>query len=59
MIAEGSGLGVEGCWIEFFKGILGNVPQKTYFEDGFKDWVEENAGFTISYYDGMAYIVEC
>lgn len=58
VIAESSTHGVEGCFIEFFSAILGGVPQKTYYEPGFKDWVKEKTGLDVTYYDGQAFIIE-
>ena len=51
-------MGVEGCWMEFIRSILGGIHQKTYFEDGFKEWLSETLGFAITYYDGMVFIIE-
>ena len=58
VIAEGGALGTEGCWIEFFDSILEGIPQKTLYEDGFKDWVKEKAGFDITYNDGKVIMIE-
>lgn len=56
IIAE-SKFGIEGCFIEFFDNIKG-ISQKTYYEDGFKDWVIDNFGFDITYFDGQVFIWE-
>ena len=58
VVAEDASLGVEGCWMEFIRSILGGIHQKTYFEDGFKEWLSETLGFAITYYDGMVFIIE-
>ncbi len=58
VIAEDINLGIEGCWIEFIQNIMGNIQQKTYYEDGFKEWVNETLGFSITYFDGMVFIIE-
>lgn len=58
VIAENAILGIEGCWIEFIESIIGKIQQKTYYEDGFKEWLTEITGFSITYYDGMVFIIE-
>ena len=58
VIAENANLGVEGCWIELIGNIKGGIQQKTYYEDGFKEWLSETLGFAITYYDGMVFIIE-
>lgn len=58
VIAESIGLGVEGCWIEFIQSIMGKIQQKTYYEDGFKEWLSETLGFNITYFDGLVFIIE-
>lgn len=58
VIAENTNLGIEGCWIELISSIKGGIQQKTYYEDGFKEWLSETLGFAITYYDGMVFIIE-
>lgn len=58
VIAENKALGIEGCWIELISSIKGGIKQKTYYEDGFKEWMGEVLGFEITYYDGVVFIVE-
>ena len=56
LIAD-SVLGIEGCFIE----LLGNIkscPQKTYWEEGFSDWLNKEYGFRITYNDGFVIMLE-
>lgn len=58
VIAEGAHLGSEECFYEFFSNIKPIYPQKTYYEDGFKEWVNANYGIKITYDDGNTMIWE-
>lgn len=58
VIAESNALGIEGCFIEFIGFIKGGIKQKTYFEDGFNEWLEENVGCRISYKDGLVFMLD-
>ena len=57
VIAESAILGIEGCFIEFLQNIK-EIPQKTYYEDGFNDWLKANFGFEITYRDGLVFMLE-
>lgn len=56
VIAE-SVLGIEGCFIEMLNDIKGCV-QKTYYEDGFNEWLKKEYGFEITYKDGLVFMLE-
>lgn len=56
VIAE-SVLGIEGCFIEMLNDIKGCI-QKTYYEDGFNEWMKETYGFEITYRDGLVFMLE-
>lgn len=43
--------------MELLGFIIGGT-QKTYFEDGFNDWLEENYRFRITYKDGLVFMLE-
>lgn len=56
VIAE-SVMGINGCFSE----LLGNIKpgvQKTYYEDGFNDWLEKTYNFRITYKDGLVFVLE-
>lgn len=57
VIAESSTHGIEGCFMELLGFIKGGT-QKTYYEDGFNDWLEENYRFRITYKDGLVFMLE-
>lgn len=57
VIAESSAHGIEGCFMELLGFIKGGT-QKTYYEDGFNEWVEENYNFRITYKDGLVFMLE-
>ena len=52
-----SNLGIEGCFIELLNNI-NPLRQKTYYEDGFNEWLLETFGFGITYFDGLVFILE-
>ena len=56
VIAE-SILGIEGCFIELL-GFIKPCAQKTYYEDGFNEWLIKNYGFEITYEDGLVFMLE-
>lgn len=56
VIAE-SVWGVEGCFMELLENIK-LCPQKTYYENGFDDWLKETFGFEITYKDGFVFMLE-
>lgn len=58
VIAESNTFGIEGCFIEFIGFIKGGIRQKSYFEDGFNEWLEEELGCWISYKDGLVFMLE-
>lgn len=57
IIAESNVLGVEGCFIEFLESIKPCI-QKTYYEDGFNEWLKKTYGFEITYKDGLVFMLE-
>ena len=57
IIAESNVLGIEGCFIELLEFIKPCV-QKTYYEDGFNEWLKETYGFEITYKDGLVFMLE-
>lgn len=57
IIAESSILGIEGCFMELLKYIK-PCRQKTYYEDGFNEWMMETYGFGITYKDGFVFMLE-
>ena len=57
VIAESTTHGIEGCFIELL-GFIKRCPQKTYFEDGFDDWLWETFNFGITYKDGFVFLLE-
>ena len=58
VIAESSTHGIEGCFIELIGFIKGGIVQKTYYEDGFNEWLKETCGFEITYKDGFVFMLE-
>lgn len=58
VIAESETFGIEGCFIELIEFIKGGIRQKTWFEDGFKEWLEETTGLIITYNDGLVIMLE-
>lgn len=58
VIAESSVLGIEGCFIELIESIKGGIRQITWFENGFKEWLEETTGLIITYNDGFVIMIE-
>lgn len=56
IIAE-SILGIEGCFIELLD-FINPCKQKTYYEDGFNEWLMEAYGFEITYKDGLVFMIE-
>lgn len=57
VIAE-SVSGIAGCFHELIESIYGNIPQKNYFEDGFKDWLRKTCHMNITWNDGLVIMVE-
>lgn len=57
IIAESSTFGIEGCFIELL-GFIKPCKQKTYYEDGFNEWLMETYGFEITYKDGLVFMLE-
>ncbi len=58
IIAESNVLGIEGCFIELLDFIKPCRQRKTYYEDGFNDWLMETYGFEITYKDGLVFMLE-
>jgi len=56
VIAE-STLGIDGCFIEFL-GFINPCPKKTYWEDGFNEWLKNTFNFEITYKDGLVFMFE-
>ncbi len=56
VIAE-SIMGIEGCFMELLNNIKSGI-QKTYYEDGFNEWLLETYGFEIIYKDGLVFMLE-
>lgn len=56
IIAE-SILGIEVCFMELLEFIK-PCRQKTYYEDGFNEWLFETYGFKITYKDGLVFMLE-
>ena len=58
IIAE-SNFGLTGCFAELLKNIHPEIMQeKSYFDDGFNEWLEENYHFRITYKDGFVFFLE-
>ena len=57
VIAESSTLGIEGCFYELLNNIK-PMPQKGYFEAGFKEWMKDNYGLSIVYNDGFVLMIQ-
>lgn len=56
VIAE-SVFGIDGCFIEFLSS-LKPCRQKSYYEDGFNEWLLETFEFEITYRDGLVFMLE-
>lgn len=58
VIAE-SVSGITGCFMELLDNIKPRRgTEKTYFDDGFNDWLEETYKFRITYKDGLVFMLE-
>ena len=57
IIAESSTFGIEGCFMELLEFIK-PCSQKTYYEDGFNEWLMKRYGFEITYIDGLVFMLE-
>lgn len=57
VIAESSINGIEGCFMELLEFIK-PYRLKTYYEDGFNEWLMETYGFEITYKDGFVFMLE-
>lgn len=55
ILAE-STAGIEGCFMEMLSAIR-DIPQKSYYEDDFLEWLKKEYMFTISYRDGLVFIL--
>lgn len=56
VIAE-SNFGLTGCFAELLQNIHPEISQeKSYFDDGFNDWLERNYHFRITYKDGFVFL---
>lgn len=60
VIAE-STFGIDGCFMELL-GFLNNgyepMEQKSYWDNGFNEWLNEIYGFEITYKDGFVFMLE-
>jgi len=60
VIAE-STMGIDGCFKELL-GFLNNgyepMEQKSYFDNGFNEWLDGIYGFRITYKDGLVFMLE-
>ena len=50
--------GIAGCFRELIKNIQGDIPQKNYFEDGFKDWFRKTCHMKVIWNDGLVIMIE-
>lgn len=57
VIAESTTHGIEGCFVELLMNIKA-MPQITYFEDKFNDFLEKEFGLQITYNDGTVIMLE-
>ena len=55
VIAE-SVYGITGCFMEMLEYIKEVAVKKSYFDDGFNEWLKENYGFGITYRDGLVFM---
>lgn len=58
VIAESSGLGVGGCWIELVSFIRGGIPQITFHEEGFYEWLSTVMKMKCVYHDPAVFIFD-
>lgn len=58
IIAESNVLGIEGCFMELLDFIKPCKQRKTYYDDGFNNWLMETYGFEITYKDGFVFMLE-
>ena len=50
---------ITGCFMELLDDIKPRRgTEKTYFDDGFNDWLEEMYKFRITYKDGLVFMLE-
>ena len=49
--------GIAGCWHEFLSNFY-QGKQMNYYDDGFKEWVEQHFAFRIISFDGLVFAVE-
>ena len=52
-----SSMGIEGCFMELLENIH-SCPQKTYYEKGFREWLEEIYRLRIIYEDELVILFE-
>ena len=58
IIAESNILGIGGCFMELLDFIKPCKQRKTYYEDGFNEWLKKTYGFEITYKDGLVFMLE-
>ena len=56
VIAESTGLGVEGCFIELIQFIKGGIRQVTFHEDGFYRWFADTMKLNCIYHDPGVFV---
>lgn len=60
VIAE-STFGIDGCFREFLEFINNGyepMERKSYWDDGFNEWLNSIYGFEITYKDGLVFMLE-
>lgn len=60
VIAE-STLGIDGCFrelLDFLNNGYEPLEKKSYYDDGFNEWLNNIYGFEITYKDGLVFMLE-
>lgn len=57
IIAE-SNSGIDGCFKEFLDAVNHKPIIKSYFDDGFNNWLSKEYSFWIGYRDGFVFMLE-
>lgn len=60
VIAE-SALGIDGCFrelLDFLNNGYEPLEKKSYYDDGFNEWLNDIYGFEITYKDGFVFMLE-
>lgn len=58
IIAESSTDGIVGCFYELLQNIKKTDNFRSYHENDFNEWLEENYGMYITYRDGFVFMLE-